>query len=62
MKREIIVNRNLSNYHEVVDWCRQHFRDGISYDVLRAESSSLVQVYLTTYTDEAYTLIALKWL
>lgn len=64
MKREIIVRRNLSDYHEVVDWCKEHFRGGNNgrYDVLKAESNSLVHVYLTTYTDEAYTLVALKWL
>lgn len=62
--KPIVVYRYLDDYHEVVEWCRQHFAgtDNGRYEVVRSDSGDRVRVYLIPYTEEAATLITLKWL
>lgn len=62
--KPIVVHRYMHDYHEVVEWCQEHFAGGNNgrYDVVTGDSHNRVRVYLTPYTEEAATLITLKWL
>lgn len=62
--KPIIVQRWVSDYIEVVIWCKQTFSGGKNgrYDVVMYSDNDRVLVYLTPYTEEAATLITLKWL
>lgn len=63
MKR-IFVYRYINDYHEVVEWCREHFAgtDNGRYEVYKGDDHNRVCVHLIPYTEEAATLITLKWL
>jgi len=62
--KPIIIYRSRTDYQEIISWCQETFiHSGVQNGecVVYENGSNSVKVELTPYTEEAATLMTLRW-
>jgi hypothetical protein len=62
--KPIIIYRSRTDYQEIISWCQETFKhSGVQNGefVVYENGSNSVKVELTPYTEEAATLMTLRW-